>query len=241
MISAHESPSARTLTPGQSSPTPDATFADRLAIAIGDESAHAFARRSEIGDSTLRRYLAGSVPGVDKLLVLADAAGVTLDWLAAGRGPMRGGMQQSQEMVPVEGFVPIPQLDVRASAGSGHLAVSEDAYATTDVVAFREAWLRRLGVSVNFARILICQGDSMHETISDGDMMLLDTSIREVQSDGVYVLVFNGLVKVKRIEIQRDRLLLKSDNPHYETEIVPAAESADLHIAGRVKWAGGEI
>jgi phage repressor protein C with HTH and peptisase S24 domain len=181
---------------------------------------------------------------VDKLLVLADAAGVTLDWLAAGRGSMRPGEGQSQTLsmrTDRGDFVPIPQLEVRASAGAGHLAVSDDAYATTDVVALREAWLRRLGVSVNFARILICQGDSMHETISDGDMMLLDTSIREVQSDGVYVLVFNGLVKVKRIEIQRDRLLLKSDNPHYETEIVPAAESADLHIAGRVKWAGGEI
>ncbi|MFH1796310.1 MAG: S24 family peptidase [Pseudomonadota bacterium] len=220
----------------------DNGFSGRLKELIGPDSVRSFSRLTGIGSTTLQKYLDGAVPGLDKAARIAAARGVSLEWLATGEGQPRSTMSQSMVSAsPAEGFVPIPQLDVRASAGAGHLAVSDEAYPTADVVAFREAWLRRLGVSANFARILICQGDSMHETISDGDMMLLDTSIREVQSDGVYVLVFNGLVKVKRVEIQRDRMLLKSDNPHYETEIVPASEAADLHIAGRVKWAGGEI
>ncbi len=39
---------------------------------------------------TFARYLAGDTePTVGKLIAIANAAGVSVDWLAAGRGPMR--------------------------------------------------------------------------------------------------------------------------------------------------------
>lgn len=195
-------------------------------------------------DSTLRRYLAGSMPGVDKLLVLAEAADVTLDWLAAGRGPMRA-VAEAPAALPAEalagGMVPVPLLEVRPSAGAGALVERLDG-AGAEIVAFREDWLRRIGVSPRHARLMVCQGDSMHDTISDGDLMIVDVGVREIVDSGIYVLVYAGLVIVKRIQILRDRsVVLKSDNPRYEPETVPAHDLPQLLVEGRVRWAGGQI
>lgn len=214
----------------------DEGFSRRLKDLIGPDSVRSFSRLTGIGSTTLQKYLDGAVPGLDKAARIAAARGVSLEWLATGENP--GSAKPAA--AAVEGFVPVPRLDVRASAGDG-LVTTAPIVEQADFIAFREEWLRRLGVPARYARILICDGDSMDDTISDGDMMLVDSSVREVVSDGVYVLVFNGLLKVKRVQVQRDKLLLKSDNPRYETEIVPMHETPELIIEGRVRWAGGEI
>lgn len=219
-------------------------FRARFREALGDESPGAFAKRAGMSSTMVYKYLDGSMPGLEKLVEISRLTGVTLDWLATGEGPMRPGMRQSMEMAGSEGFVPIPQLDIRVAAGAGGLSTgfAEDYLGAADVVAFREEWLRQLGVAARFARILICDGDSMFPTIGHGDMMLVDTAIREVVQDGIYVLVYSGLLKVKRVQMRRDGILmLKSDNPRYETEEVPLNEQPELIIEGRVRWAGGAI
>jgi len=61
-------------------------LATRLKRLIGAESVSSFARRSGVGESVLRSYLADHrMPSLDKALALAVAAGVTLDWLATGQ------------------------------------------------------------------------------------------------------------------------------------------------------------
>ncbi|CAN7162812.1 helix-turn-helix domain-containing protein [Mesorhizobium amorphae] len=231
-----------TLTQGQSSQESSNAFAERLRLAFGGESPHAFAQRSGIGDSTIRRYLLGSMPGLDNLLVIAEAANVTLDWLAAGKGPMRLGEFQrlaTSEGLP-NGFVAVPKLDIRPSAGPGTLVTYEES--EPDIYAFREEWLRRIGVNPRYARLMVAKGDSMHDTISDGDLMVVDVSIREVINGAIHVLVYGGMVILKRLQVLRNGvLLLKSDNPRYQDEEVPLEEQRELIIEGRVLWAGGAI
>lgn len=65
---------------------------DRLAEVIGDESQASFGRRCGIGESLLRKYLAGTQPGADKLQALAEAGGVNIEWLVTGRGPKKGNL-----------------------------------------------------------------------------------------------------------------------------------------------------
>jgi phage repressor protein C with HTH and peptisase S24 domain len=218
------------------------SFAERLRVALSGESPHAFSKRSGIGDSTMRKYLLGSMPGLDNLLIIAEAANVTLDWLAAGKGPMRPGATLSFMVSggTPEGFVSVPKIEIRPSAGAGTLDLYEES--EPDIFAFREEWLRRIGVSPKFARLMVAKGDSMRETISDGDLMIVDVSIREFIDEAIYVLVYGGLVRLKRLQMLRSGLLLlKSDNPLYQTEEVPLTEQPELIIGGRVRWAGGAI
>ena len=51
----------------------------------------AVATRAGIHVGTLNNYLAGREMRADNLVALADACGVTVEWLATGRGPMRPG------------------------------------------------------------------------------------------------------------------------------------------------------
>jgi len=64
-------------------------MAARIREAIGGEKVHAFAKRAGIRDSLLRKYLAGSVPGMDRAAAIAKAADMSLVWLATGEGPKR--------------------------------------------------------------------------------------------------------------------------------------------------------
>jgi len=93
---------SKTGTPGESPPDGHASdqghvtpipeidadaLAARLKLLIGDHSVAFFARKSGIADSVLRTYLNdGRMPPLDKALAIATAGGVTLDWLATGRG-----------------------------------------------------------------------------------------------------------------------------------------------------------
>ncbi len=69
-------------------PVPEETLADRLQMIIGSESVASFARRSGVGESLLRKYLNGALPNSNNLVLLADAAGCYVDWLACGRPPI---------------------------------------------------------------------------------------------------------------------------------------------------------
>ncbi len=62
---------------------------NRMRECIGEEPVAAFARKCGIGESLMRKYLSGSEPSASNLSRIADVAGVTLDWLATGRGPKR--------------------------------------------------------------------------------------------------------------------------------------------------------
>lgn len=73
----------------------------RIKEVIGEESISSFGRRCDVGESTLRKYIAGASPNTQSLIAIADAANVNIEWLAAGRGPKLRGQ------APVS--VPAPQ------------------------------------------------------------------------------------------------------------------------------------
>jgi len=62
-------------------------FVARLRELIPPRQTSAFARRSGIPEGSLRDYLGGHDPSRARLVAMADAANVRIEWLAAGRGP----------------------------------------------------------------------------------------------------------------------------------------------------------
>lgn len=68
----------------------DSDFSERLRIALGDRSAYSLSKSLDISTSTAEKWLKGiSEPGLSNLCALARNLGVTIQWLAAGEGPMR--------------------------------------------------------------------------------------------------------------------------------------------------------
>lgn len=62
------------------------SFALRLKSLIGEESVSGFARRVDISEALIRKYLKGSEPSLAKANQIAMKANCSLEWLATGCG-----------------------------------------------------------------------------------------------------------------------------------------------------------
>lgn len=191
---------------------------------------------------------------VAALVALARATGVRIEWLATGDGPklspdsaMDTGEPLRQQLVTMgrpgiapPGYVLLPRVEARAAAGHGS---GLDSDKVVDFLAFSEDWVRNTlhRRPANLA-LLEATGDSMDPTIRDGDILLVDTSVTDIQSSRVYVLQVNGALLVKRIQVRLDgSLVVKSDNPSYEAEVVRPDERSPLRIVGQVVWQAGPV
>ncbi len=223
-----------------------ATLKDRIAMLIGPEGPTAAARRWLMSLGAVQKYLAGTVPSLDRAANICRAEKVRLEWLATGEGPMREGEEPAATRYPAmgetpapqaQGFVFVPRFDIRASAGPG---LFNDHEQVVDHLAFRAAWVRRtLGVDPHNLVLITAMGDSMEPTIRDGDLLLIDTSVRHVLDDAIYVIAKGDALVVKRLhQFFGGAVLIKGDNPLYPEETLQGDELQALQVAGRVRWIG---
>lgn len=225
-------------------------FVRRLTIALSGESPHAFSKRAGIPDSSFRKYTKGTLPGLEHLLAIATTANVTMDWLAAQRGPMRPDEHLNDVRVPVSAgfqdgddasnFTLVPVLGVSASAGHGLVALTEE---ITERLAFKTAWLHDLGLSPQHCGFVICSGNSQDPVIKDGALMLVDMRPdQQIRSGNFYIIVLDGDVLVKLVNRRADGTIeLISHNPAYPKEIIDGQHLDKLTIPGRVIWAGQKL
>ena len=134
--------------------------------------------------------------------------------------------------------VAVPVFDLRAAAGAG--AFANDAPVTQQLM-FREPWLRRIASDLKQLFVIEISGDSMWETLHDGDHVLIDRGQTNPRREGLYVIRIDDMLQVKRISMHPVTKLLtvKSDNPAYPTydNITPE----DIAIMGRVVWIGRSL
>lgn len=134
----------------------------------------------------------------------------------------------------------IPIYNVEASAGNGaHIG---DEYQVASL-SFPEGYLQRITRAQprNLAVISV-KGDSMTPTLFDDDVVMIDTTKRDLSYDGLFVIRDNGdALLVKRIgRASRSGFVsMISDNK----EQYPAVERAlgDIEVVGKVIWKGGKV
>lgn len=205
-------------------------FGDRLSGLLDqfDSRTEAAAVAGVVPDQ-LARYARGTVkPTLEVIARLARAKGVSLDWLWTGEGARDIG---GEEPDVAGSLVSIPLYDVRVGAGLGQFAEEEAPIAR---VSFDRAWLAAHGIKPSGAKLMLAKGDSMSDTIEDGDPILVDTADIEPR-DKVYVVRRGGALLVKRLQRHSDGAIsLLSDNPAYGPERLPRDEADNLEIIGRV-------
>ncbi len=76
------------------------SFAQRLATLIGEESVSGFARRVDVSEALIRKYLKGSEPSLTKANQIAMRANCSLEWLATGCGYL----YRQAEVVDMEAY-----------------------------------------------------------------------------------------------------------------------------------------
>lgn len=150
----------------------------------------------------------------------------------------------------------IPQLDVTGGMGGGGITIVSDGVAGRNGMTFAAEHVRSFWImppeilSSIFSRpqdiaAFDVQGDSMYPTLSEGDVVFIDTRHRAPSPPGLYALAdeYGGII-VKRLEIVSRRsdpdvvVRVISDNPRHSPRDLPADE---LQIVGRVVRRFGSI
>lgn len=137
-------------------------------------------------------------------------------------------------------LIPIPRLDIGASAGAGSTI---DGELPLLPVSFDQRWVRELvkGQTDQLSMIRV-QGDSMDPTLSNGDDIIVNRAdAADRLRDGVYVLRLDEALMVKRLAVNPiSRLItINSDNPAYPSW--PDCKLGQINLIGRVVWAGRKL
>lgn len=139
----------------------------------------------------------------------------------------------------ISDFVQIPAYDIHASAGHGAVVNHE---AILYYLSFRKEWLKAISnAPLDKLSVIRVDGDSMEPTLSHDDTVLVDMTQTTPQRDGIYVVLYDSVLLVKRLRMDPSRgtLAIVSDNPAYPP--VEKVKTDELRVAGKVLWLGRRV
>ncbi len=207
---------------------------------------NAFAVESAAGlpEDTIRAILRGikkSGTTLNKAKAVCDALGIEFHI-----GPKRPA--DPIGMVELDGsdYARIPLHAASVSAGPGAENGSAD---VEGHLVFGTDWLRKIGVKPQAAVMARVYGDSMAPCIQPGDLVMIDTSRKEVpalrmskapSALPIFAFTQDNEARVKRLaRVPSEKILvLYSDNREVLPEIIAESDSHVLNILGQVVWSG---
>ena len=198
-------------------------FWNRLDKALKDNNITSaeLSRRIGVAPSVINSWkIRDSIPRADIACKTAEALGTTVEYLITGNSSSEITTQKNTFLVPI--------LNQELSAGHGDLLPEED---IVEGFLSLPLWLRK-AYGKNLGALHV-HGDSMQPTLNDGDMVVCD-SFGWDKSDGLFAIRMNGNGYVKRLQVVSGKILIKSDNPNYDT-ITEPLESDSISIIGKVR------
>lgn len=208
---------------------------ERLIIAFNAKNAADMARQMGTTSAIVTAWKKRNTIPYKEIYETSRATGYSMDWLLTGAGEPT---EQRIQIAPKDDdFFHLPHYSVEASAGHGSLIEAEN---IDQHLAFRESWVKRLGLKPDNLIAIYARGDSMEPTIFSGDTLVIDKSMNAVTSDGgIYVINYDGELFVKRVQKQLNgTVAITSDNKNYGDIVIASADLNTLKIIGRVIWSG---
>jgi len=134
-------------------------------------------------------------------------------------------------------YVTLSRFDLKAAAGPGRYL---DAYQRVGSMQICRSLIMRIlrntsAVAASLALVTVA-GDSMEPTIRDGDIVVIDRSVRAIERDGVYIFTLGNETFIKRLQRMPDSIQVNSDNPLYSAWKIHHDQLDELHVHGRVIW-----
>lgn len=220
-------------------------LAERVNLAMTEHNFNANSLAKIVGVSrpAMIKILNGETREPKKILEIANALGVSVEWLKTGKGDTPDFSQAVEnDEDDAKPQLRVEVLDVYASAGNGSF-ITGDLAAEICAIEFENAYFMQ-----NFQRatekglsIINVTGDSMEPTLQNGDLLYVDTRKNYYCGDGIYVFSFNDAIYVKRLQLAGNRLLIHSDNKFYDTWDINHENESQFIIHGKVEFLQGKI
>lgn len=202
------------------------------------------ARAAKVTPKASSKWLNGeSIPRPGRLALIAAALGVPRVWLQYGEGPVD---LPETDGAPVpaagerDGIAHIPQYDTGGMGGTG--LILRDQPGVIRSWSVNMEWLRANVPSCTSATnlcIVTGFGDSMPDTYSPGDPVLVDLGVAVCDHDGVYFFRVGDEGFIKRLQrIPGQGIRVLSQNKEYEAWTI--TDDMDFEVFGKVlrAWKG---
>lgn len=223
-----------------------ATRLDEAMRAAGNLSQSELSRRSGVPQPTINRILKGTGkkgPESHTIKPLAEACGVTFQWLYEGIGPMeregwQGGSGPEAEALNVVvddqesgKFVGVRMLKRVIHAGVDG-ADGDFEYDDGIVLSLPLDWVHEKRLRPEHLVALKVKGESMYPTMREGNVVIVNTADRVPVDGDLFAVNYNLKPVVKRLEREAGTWYLASDNrlPEYARRRV----DEETVIVGRV-------
>jgi len=129
--------------------------------------------------------------------------------------------------------ITIDHIHINPSCGAGTIVMEEAD--VTPVKIGREIIKNLWNSKPEDLKIFKASGDSMQETITDNDLLLIDTSKTDFRNGGIFLLTINNDWYIKRLRLRiTGELDIISDNPKYPLETLTQETSKELKVIGRI-------
>lgn len=129
--------------------------------------------------------------------------------------------------------VELDYIHIQPSCGHGTVVLDEAE--VTPVRIGKEIIKDIWKVEVHNLKLFKASGDSMEFIISDGDILLVDTSRTDFNNGGIFILTINNDWFVKRLRLRvTGELDIISDNAKYAVETLKPNSDIEICVHGRV-------
>tara|TARA_R110000796_G_scaffold45616_16_gene110337 strand:+ start:502 stop:1239 length:738 start_codon:yes stop_codon:yes gene_type:complete len=186
-------------------------------------------------DTSLQNIRRGSVPSYLRVARLAEVLGLDCYLgLPRNEDPSTDPIVREQQRSSLDDFELVQRFDVKLSAGPGSDGDNAQQLAP---VAFRKAWLDGQNLRADRCVVTGVSGNSMEPMLFEGDLVLLNRQHSELTSGQVYGIVdIEGDIRVKRIELVDQGIILRSENPDCPSELRIGEDANRVRIIGRLAW-----
>jgi phage repressor protein C with HTH and peptisase S24 domain len=195
-------------------------------------SQSALARKIGVSQATIGKLALGVSGGSKHLHAIARELGTTPAYLTGETDdPHEGALPvpSAETLAEQLDLVEVQELDLKFGMGATDLEIP----VTSSTRHFSRTWIRQY-TNASAEHLYFAQGigDSMAPTINDHDLILVDTSERNIRiGDKIWACAYSGQGMIKRLRNKGEGVQILSDNPLVPPDI---AYDGELHILGRV-------
>jgi len=207
---------------------------DRIRKLAGTYNDKEMSRIIGIKYGTLDNWKARDSIPEKRIVEIADKFGVPVEWIYTGKGKCDVVNEEirsygSRDAVSIE----VPVLSIKASAGAGNNVESIDDFSVTKSLTVDGSLFPG---GIDGIRAVQVDGHSMVPVLLPDSWVFFRDS-EQWSGDGLYVLVFRGVLMVKLVEADPStgNLWVKSANTDYKSwEYDPTQDQSTMRIVGRV-------
>lgn len=172
-----------------------------------------------VSQQAIGQILKGDISNPKKILEISTALGVNPHWLKTGKGPMEPTSQISSMSMQKDDdhTLRVDLLDAELAAHSSGIINLEYPDVISSIFFTHEGVKQILGrTTTDGVYMFKVPTDSMAPTITQNDIVFIDTNVKEYIGDGVYSFNLNGETYIKRLQrLPTGVIMALSDNPLY--------------------------